>query len=167
MSTETDWQQRPLGELVDHILTQHHAYTYRTLSLISEMLTWNMRNHWMKHPELLQAHIAFHRVKAALEQHMIQEETAGFRLIKAHEKNPGVSLAPFLNTIDQHEEAHADAASGMAEVKTILWNGSAPADLGREVATTLEQIDALLTDLIEHIHLENDILFPRARALAS
>ncbi len=167
MDTETSWAQVPLSQLVDHIQVKHHTYTVRELNLISALLSEHTRSHWMRHPEFLQAHTLFHQAKTGIEQHLMQEETAGFMLIRAHEKDGKKSLAPFLNTIGMHEEAHSDALSLLRKVKETLWNGKAPEDLDAEVTPTLGRLDALITDLVEHIHLENDILFPRAKALGS
>lgn len=165
MSTETNWNEAPMSQLVDYIITKHHVYSYAELDLISELLTWHVRNYWLKFPILLQAHTLFHQVKAAFEQHMIQEETAGFPMIKAAEKDSTKSLAPFVKTITHHEEAHEHAISTLRKVKETLWNGEPPAEIGPEVATTITLISNLIADLAEHIRLENDILFPRARAL--
>ena len=166
MNNDAEWQQAPLAQLIDHILAAHHAYLHRELPVISQLLTQHTRKYWMKHPEFLQAHTQFHHGKTALEQHLMQEETAGFPLIQAHEKDASKPLALFVNTMDQHAKAHSDALDALAGVKKTLWNGQLPADIGPEVAITLQQLDALLVDLKQHIHLENDILFPRVKQVA-
>lgn len=162
----TDWGRAPLAELVDHIIVTHHGLLHRAMPLLSAELTQHVRDWWMKHPELLQAHTVFHRAKAGLEQHLIQEETAGFPLIKRHERDAGVSVAPFVNTVAQHREAHAQVLKELREVQHLLWDGKPPADVGPGVAVTLQQLAAVVDDLATHIHLENDVLFKRLEAAA-
>lgn len=167
MTVRTNWQQVPMGQLTDHILTTHHAFLHRQVPLIAALLLDHVRQSWMKHPEFLAAHALFHNVQAELEQHLIQEETAGFPLIHAHDTDPTVRLDPFANTLDQHLAAHAHVMDLLRQVRERLWNYVAPADLGSEVAFTFGQLQQLEADLREHIHLENDVLFPRVRAIGS
>lgn len=163
----TDWQSTSLTALTRHIISTHHAYLNRQLPLLSALLTAHTRAYWRQHPELLQAHRLFHQMKTGLDQHLIKEETAGFPLIQAHEAGAAVSLAPFSGNIPDHEAEHADARATLAQLRHTLWDHQLPADVGAEVQPTLDLLAALDADLETHIHLENDILFPRVRARAA
>lgn len=161
MATDIDWQNAPLGQLVDHILAAHHMRLHRELPYLRDRLTALARTHWMKHPELLQAHTAFHRVEAALVQHLIQEETAGFPLIHRYERGQAKSLAPFADSFDAHRQVHAEALKALQDIGEMLGTWAPAADVDPEVEATREQFAALADDLAVHIRLENDILFPR------
>lgn len=166
MPETTDWNHTPLGALVDHINITHHSYLHRAMPLLRDLLTAHTRAYWMKHPELFHAHTLFCAFQAALEEHLIQEETAGFPLIHACERDPGKSLAPFTSTIEAHRAAHANALQALANIRQSLWNYRAPGDVGEEVRVTCARLEALAEDLTTHIHLENEILFPRLQSTA-
>lgn len=166
MTNDEKQQSAALDVLVEHIVSEHHALLHRELPLIGALLTAHVRACWTKHPELLKAHTLFAQLRAQLEQHLIMEETAGFPLISRHAQDPSTSVTPFVNTMDGHLEVHAQVTSLLAQIKATLWNYEVPADLGSEVACTCARLQHITEDLAVHVHLENDILFPRVRAVA-
>lgn len=166
MTNDNAWREAPLGRLTDHIVGIHHAYLNRELPLIGELLTAHVRQYWLQHPKLLKAHSLFAEVRALVEQHLIKEETAGFPLINAHEKDASKLLAPFVDSIDNHIDEHARVTALFAQVRIALWSYHVPDGVGAEVAYTCARLEQLEKDLAEHIHLENDILFPRVRKIA-
>lgn len=161
MSKEIDWQAASLTDLTNHIINVHHALLYRKLPLISALLNESFRELWMKHPSMVKAHQLYHEMQANLLQHLMVEETAGFPLIQASEKDKTVSLDRFTSTLGDHEKAHANVLTALAEIRGLLWDFSPPAEFGATIAHCVKELDAIEKDLKTHIHLENDILFKR------
>lgn len=167
MSTDTShWQQASLSSFTDHIVGHHHAYLNRELPLIGELLTAQVRAHWRQHPELLEAHSILGQARALVEQHLIKEETAGFPLLSAHERDASVSIAPFSGSIDGHIAEHARITELFSRLRSTLWDYRAPEGTGPEMAALCDRLGKLHEDLAQHIHLEDEILFPRVRAMA-
>lgn len=166
MTPTTTWQNMPLDQLADHIVASHHALLNRQLPLVSELLLAHVRRYWRQHPELFDAQRIFAEARIATEQHLIKEETAGFPLLRAHARDGSKSIAPFTNSIDGHIAEHAKITSLFGDLRKALWNYRLPDDLGAEVAHTCALLDEIDRDLGEHIHLENDVLFPMARKVA-
>ncbi|MCC6262365.1 MAG: hemerythrin domain-containing protein [Bryobacterales bacterium] len=164
MATATDWRSAELSSLTQHIASTHHAYLNRQLPLIASLLTAHVRQYWLKHPELLKAHTLFFQFQAAVEQHLIKEETVGFPLVEARGQDPAKSLAPFVNSINGHIAEHAAIRGLLHEIREALWDFQAPESIGGEVAYTCRLLTELEKDMAEHVHLEDDILFPRVRA---
>lgn len=165
MPSVTDWRSAELSGLTRHITSTHHAYLNRQLPLIAALLTAHVRQYWLKRPELLKAHALFYQLQAGVEQHLIKEETVGFPLVEAHGRDQSKPLTPFVNAIDGHLAEHAAIGELLQQIRAALWDYHAPDDLGGEVAYTCKLLQELEKDMAEHVHLENDILFPRVRAL--
>lgn len=163
MTTDASWQQATLAELANHIVNTHHAYLYRELPLIEALLTAHLRAHWFKHPELLKAHQLFRQLQTELMQHMIKEETGGFALLNAREKNPEVSIKPFVDYIGQHLQDHASVSDLLAQVRAALHDYALPDDLAPGMEGTCGRLRQMESDLARHIHLEDDILFEKCR----
>lgn len=167
MTSNNSWHSASLSSLTSHVVGTHHAYLYHQLPLLGSLLTAHLRKYWLKHIELLKAHKLFFEMKTAIEQHLIKEETAGFPLVEAWEKDNSRSLVPFLKNIDHHVEEHATVLSLLKEIRQTLWNYQVPEDMGAEVSYTVAELEALEKDLLEHIRLENEILFPRIQEIAA
>lgn len=165
MPTSTTWQEASLSRLTNHIVSTHHVYLYTQLPLIGNLLTAHLRKYWLKHIELLYAHKLFFEMKVAIEQHLIKEETVGFPLVEVWEKDSSKSLTPFIKNIDHHVEEHAAVLGYLKELREVLWNYQVPAGMGAEVAYTISELEALEKDLLEHIRLEDEILFPQIKKL--
>lgn len=164
MADASNWKTAPLDRLVDHIVLTHHGFMQRMLPLLAAQLLEHVRSYWMQHPEVMQANTLFQSAKTQLDMHFIQEETAGFPLIRRHAHDKSVAVTPFLSTAAQHRTLHAQALRELETVRSALWDGKAPADVGPEVAVTLQQLDAVIADLKVHIYLENDVLMQRLEA---
>ncbi|MCC7339940.1 MAG: hemerythrin domain-containing protein [Bryobacterales bacterium] len=162
----TDWRSEELSGLTRHIASTHHSYLHRQLPLLVSLLTAHVRQYWLKHPELLKAHTLLHQLRAAIDQHLIKEETVGFPLVEAYDLDQTKRLTPFANSINGHIAEHAAIGELLQQIRVTLWDYRVPEDIGVEVAFTCGLLEELEKDLAEHVHLEDDILFPRVRALA-
>jgi regulator of cell morphogenesis and NO signaling len=164
-SVEVDWTQASLTELVDHIVNTHHAYLKRELPLLSELTTTILRVHGPNHGELFQVHKLFHTFKMDMEQHMMKEEDRGFKLMKEYEQNPAGQIELLKNTVNNHMLEHDTAVGTINELRKVTQNYAVPEDACGTFSMTFKKLEELEADLLQHVHLENDILFSKIQAL--
>ena len=163
---DKDWREVETGELVEHILDTHHAYLWSELPKISEYVTKILRVHGDHHPELMQVHKLFHMVKMELEEHLVKEETiqypAIFNFLENGEK---VDLEKAVKVIRELEEEHTAAGNVLKELREVTSDYQVPADGCSSYDLTYLKLEEMESDIFQHIHLENNILFPRLEAL--
>lgn len=162
--SEHDWTKEPSGQLIEHIINTHHAYLNVELPRISELTTNILRVHGAHHPELKTVHRLFHNLKMELEQHLIKEEETEFPLIKAYESNPTAEAKQEIQRILRElEEEHTGAGDLLKELRNVTHDYQLPEDACATYRLTFEKLEELENDTFQHVHLENNILFPRLR----
>ncbi|TGE31750.1 iron-sulfur cluster repair di-iron protein [Desulfosporosinus sp. Sb-LF] len=164
-SKDTDWTKATLATLTDHIVQKHHRYLNEELPKISEYVTRILNVHGDHHPELKQVNTLFHKLKDELEEHLVKEEQIEFPLIKAYEENPSHDkLNRALIVMGDLEKEHVGAGDILKELQRITDNFKIPADGCNSYGLTYAKLSELMNDTFQHIHLENNILFPRLKA---
>jgi regulator of cell morphogenesis and NO signaling len=164
----TEW---PLNRLADHIVDTHHAYVRAAMPTIARYLAKLIEVHGARHPELTRVASHFDRLSAELDQHMAKEEQVLFPYVRQlaasapggrHFPSPFGSVE---NPIRMMEREHREAAGELDAIRT-LTNGYAPPDDGcTTYAVCLAELQRFERDLHRHVHLENNLLFPKAIAL--
>ncbi|WP_216830957.1 iron-sulfur cluster repair di-iron protein [Alkalihalobacterium elongatum] len=150
------------GELIDHIISTHHDYLNELLPELSRFTTKVLRVHGSHSPELAKIHKLFHTLKTELEQHTIDEEMNVFPLIKAYDENPTSELMNKLSVkIEELESEHEGAGDLLRQLREVTSDYKAPEWACMTYQLTFQKLEGLESDLFEHIHLENNILFPR------
>lgn len=163
---DRNWQEAPLGELVDHIVNRYHAYLGVELPIISELTTKILRVHGENHPELSKVHKLFHSLKMELEQHLIKEETIQYPAIKEYEVNKTKeALNKAVKITSELEDEHTGAGDILKELRKITNDYQVPKDGCNSYRLTYSKLEDLENDTFQHIHLENNILFPRLMKL--
>jgi regulator of cell morphogenesis and NO signaling len=161
--------QAPAGDnasLAHDIVDTHHAYMWEEMPRIAQLVEKVYRVHGERHPELEQVRDAFFRAVAALEPHMTAEERSVFPTIAKLEKGRPASGAATLNdTLDTMVAEHQVVGDLFHEIKRLTNGYTWPADGCNSYKMMLEGLNEMELDLHEHIHKENNILFPAARAL--
>jgi regulator of cell morphogenesis and NO signaling len=167
-TTERDWSQASLGELVDHIVTTHHEYLRRELPRLQEMAAKVALVHGDRHPEMVQVHELFERFKPEQELHMAKEEAVLFpmcKLLDTATEVPRTFCAGTLrHPIEAMERDHAIAGDDLAEMRRLTNGFTPPEDACNTFRVLLAGLAELEEDMHLHIHKENNILFPRALA---
>ncbi len=165
--TSNDWRKAAFTELVDHILNVHHAFLLRELPRLSDLVTTILRAHGASHGDVLsRVHRLFHTLKMDLEQHMITEEEVFFPLIRKYEENPDPAvLEKIVSIAGELEKEHDGAGDIIKELRDVTDNYGIPEDVCATYEATYEKLKELEADLFQHIHLENNILFPRLESL--
>ena len=164
-----DFQTLPLSELIAHILDTHHAFTKQEMSRLELLSRKVISVHGENHPELHKVGAMFETLCADLKPHMFKEEEILFpyivALVQSRSQNQPGPFAPFgtvNNPVRMMMMEHDTAGEILRELRTITSDYTSPADGCISYQTLYEALEALEKDLHQHIHLENNILFPRA-----
>jgi regulator of cell morphogenesis and NO signaling len=172
-AADRDWQTAPLDELVNHIVETHHAYLKLDLAVLEARIEKVVRVHGSRDPQQLPRLAAvFAGLRRELEMHLHKEEAILFPFImqygRAESRNQPVPPVPFgsiANPIAVMEHEHTDAGDALQEIRDLTDGYNPPAYACTTVRALYDGLKALEKDLHVHIHLENNILFPRAIAL--
>jgi regulator of cell morphogenesis and NO signaling len=160
----TDWSAAPLGALIEHIVETHHVYLKTQLPRLEAMLEKVTRG-YVQHGETLRAIAGvFAPMKAELLGHLIKEEMVLFPLIRGLVAGEGGSFhcGSVQNPIRVMCFEHDSAGEGLARLRHITSGFAAPSDACNTFRALYHELEDLERDLHRHIHLENNILFPRA-----
>ncbi|CAG9613670.1 Iron-sulfur cluster repair protein ScdA [Bacillus rhizoplanae] len=165
--TEINWKIASYSELIDYIVNKHHRYLNEELPQLSPYVTKVLRVHGSEQPHLAKIHKLFQELKTELEQHIIKEETEDFPLILAFEQNPtDENYTKLRKVVGELESEHSHAGDIIKELRNITNDFTPPEGACGTYRLVYQRLAALESDLFQHIHLENNILFPRAIAQA-
>lgn len=170
---ERDWQTAPLGELAKHIVATHHEYLKLELPALGNRLDKAHAVHGARDPETLNRMVeVFGPLRGEMEMHMHKEEVILFPFIEQYgraaarnQPMPPVPFGSIANPIAMMEREHVSAGDALGEIRALTRNYQLPQYACSTVRALYEGLQALEADLHVHIHLENNILFPRAIAL--
>jgi regulator of cell morphogenesis and NO signaling len=158
--------------LVSYIVDNHHSYVRSAIPPLLQHTRKVEAVHGDRHPELHHVADIFAAVADEMGGHMFKEERILFPFIvamaEAAASGQPMPAAPFgtvENPIRMMEHEHESAGSGMARIKELTGGYRPPADGCATYRVCLEELKAFEADLHRHVHLENNILFPKARAL--
>jgi regulator of cell morphogenesis and NO signaling len=173
VAPERDWNTASLTELIQHIVATHHEYLRREFPNLQARLdkVYRVYNERMG-PTLTGLPEVFAALRAELEMHMRKEEMILFPAVAAYEAahNTGAPLprTPFgtvANPIHMMEAEHESAGQALAQIREITRNFEIPDYACVTYRALMSGLDEFERDMHMHIHLENNILFPRAEQL--
>jgi regulator of cell morphogenesis and NO signaling len=158
--TPVRWDQKPLPALIDHILTAYHGPLKEELPRLETMARKVHQVHGDKDPQRL---VELVRVVAGLrrelEEHMGKEEQVLFPMIL--EGHGALSGPP----VRMMEQEHESAAAALRRLRELTDDYQVPAAACTTWRALWHGLEALEGSLHRHIHLENNILFPRAQTV--
>ena len=167
--TGVDFEQLSLTQLCDYIVNTHHSYVKNEMPQIYAYLQKVTSKHGERHPELQKIFGIFTAVKEEMEGHMKKEEQILFPRIQELEKmveteNPvtQISLTYLQGPIIVMEQEHDHAGSLLNEIRILTDNYTPPHDACTTYRLSFAALQAFELDLHQHVHLENNILFPRS-----
>ena len=170
--TDRDWQQESLSDLVAHITNTHHSYTRTEIARLGPLFNKVCSVHGKNHPELLQVRASFEGLAQELTMHMMKEEMVLFRYIVEMERavirREPIPSSPFgsvNNPINMMEHEHDSAGHALRAMRGASTGYTPPGDACVSYQTLYKALADFEADLHQHIHLENNILFPRAIAM--
>ncbi|HET7697542.1 MAG TPA: iron-sulfur cluster repair di-iron protein [Vicinamibacterales bacterium] len=159
--------------LIGYVVGTHHAYVRRALPTLLAHTRKLAAAHGTNHPELHEVMRLVEQVAGEMTSHMAKEEQILFPYIaeiaEAADDGRAAPRAPFGsidNPIAMMEREHEDAGAAMAEIRRLTGGYTVPADGCTTYRVTFRELEAFESDLHTHVHLENNILFPKARRLA-
>ncbi len=169
-----DWQTGSLADLISHIKNTHHKYTREETARLGPLFDKVCSVHGNNHPELLDLRETFRGLARELTTHLMKEEMVLFPYIERMEESV-LQKEPILpppfgtvqNPVAMMEHEHDSAGNALRALRAASNGYTAPADGCVSYQTLYKTLAELEADLHQHIHLENNILFPRAIALES
>jgi regulator of cell morphogenesis and NO signaling len=158
--------------LIEYIVEHHHAYVREATTYIMELLRKVEAAHADDHPEVAQVRRTFGTLTQELLEHMTKEEVIVFPTVRrvAESQVPdtcssdplaGSIVRPIMEMEDEHEEA----GKLIGQIRSLTNNYTPPIDACPTFQVTWRLLKEFDADLIQHIHLENNILFPRVKQL--
>lgn len=168
-----DFEEMTLSSLCDYIVKRHHEYVRTELPLIYGYLHKVSTKHGERHPELHKIFQTFAAVKEEMESHMKKEEMVLFPRIKELEKfankkiNVPVNITYFQSPIQVMEQEHDHAGSLLNEIRLLTHDYNPPADACTTYRLSFASLKNFEQDLHQHVHLENNVLFPKTLQLFS
>ena len=166
---DRDWQREPLAELVAHINATHHKYVREEILRMGPLFEKVCGVHGKNHPELLHLHVVFRGLAQELTTHMMKEEMVLFpyiaRMEEAVIQGEPVLPPPFgtvANPVAMMEHEHDSAGDALRAMHSASNGYVAPDGACTSYKALYRALAEFEADLHQHIHLENNILFPRA-----
>jgi regulator of cell morphogenesis and NO signaling len=164
-----DWS---LDFLADYIVNTHHSYVTKSLPELRTYATKVAKVHGSHHPELISVSHLVEDINQELTEHMVKEENVLFPFIKqlvAAKKN-GVPMqqagfGTVQNPINMMEHEHEEVGRNLEKIRTLTNNYALPEDACASYKLFFKMLEEFESDLFIHIHLENNILFPKALKL--
>ncbi|HEX5708597.1 MAG TPA: iron-sulfur cluster repair di-iron protein [Pyrinomonadaceae bacterium] len=161
-----------LTELVDYIVDKHHTFTREEMGRITALAEKVASKHGDRHPELVRVRALFAQLCDDLRPHMFKEEMVLFPYVKGLEmasvEGRARPYAPFgtvSNPVRMMMSEHDTAGDLLRELRATTTDYAVPADGCISYQTLYRALAEFEADLHQHIHLENNVLFPRAVAL--
>ncbi len=169
---QQDYERWPLDVLATYIVSNHHRYVADALPMLYELTAKVARVHGERHPELIRIAQLFDAVARELEMHMYKEERVLFPYIEQmanaqryQTPMPVPVFGSVENPIRMMEAEHESAGGAMEEIRSLSNDFTPPLDACTSYRVLFAKLQEFEQDLHQHVHLENNLLFPKAIAL--
>jgi len=158
-----------LDFLIDYIIQNHHSYVKEMLPIISLHTQKIASVHGTNHPEVIEIAKKFAGVAQEFRQHLIKEEDILFPYIKQlvqvnsrHAKAEAPFFGTVKNPIKSMMAEHENAGDEFYEIRNLSSSYTPPEDACNKFIAAYQELKDFEEDLHKHVHLENNILFPKA-----
>jgi regulator of cell morphogenesis and NO signaling len=169
MAGSKDWQSESLASLITHIHDKHHVFTREEMARIEPLLAKVCSVYGETRPELLQIQALFAELRRELLLHMMKEENILFpyvveleAAVSARLSAPVPMFGTVRNPVRMMMTEHDGAGDLLRRIRQLSNDFNPPADACVSYRTLYGALEELERDLHQHIHLENNILFPGA-----
>jgi regulator of cell morphogenesis and NO signaling len=163
----SDIPSNDASALIDLILDRHHAFARQELTRLLPLAGKVLRVHGQRHPELQRVYELLSLLEADLLPHMLKEEQVLFPYIRQLPAG-AVSRPPFVtvqNPIRMMHLEHEQVGEVLAELRGQTAGFTPPADACGSFRALYAGVQELVADTYQHVHLENNLLFPLAEEL--
>jgi regulator of cell morphogenesis and NO signaling len=165
-SNTMNFNEWELPFLCDFIVQTHHKYVIRNLP---ELIFYTQKIasvHGEHHPELIEVESLFAQINAELLQHLKKEEEVLFPAIKRITSHPSPEdNATIISEIKRMQGEHELAGGAMDKINVLTHHYLIPDDACNTYRVALKLLEQFEDDLHVHVHLENNILYPKALKL--
>jgi len=154
----------PVDLLAEYIQRIHHAYVEEKLPIILQFLDKLRKVHGIRHPELHNIYELFEGASTDLTQHMKKEELVLFPYARQKVKkdiNETSTIANVENPVKVMMYEHENEGDRFREIRTLTNDYTPPSDACSTYKVAFKMLEEFEADLHKHIHLENNILFPK------
>lgn len=155
--------------LIDYIIEKHHSYVEEKSVVLLQFLDKLCKVHGERHPELFEINSLFKMSAGDLAQHMKKEELILFpfiqKMVKAQKDSQPIQEPHFgtvENPIAMMKDEHSIEGERFDKIATLTDGFTPPEDACSTYKVTYQMLKEFEQDLHKHIHLENNILFPKA-----
>lgn len=155
------WTETGSAELIEHIKNKYHRELEEELKLMSPYVTKVAKVHGDRHEELLKVHELFYELKKELLEHTAKEEAAVFPLLLELDDADQEKRSEMIAEIKELEKEHDHAGSILKKLREITADFNPPLDACGTYRLVYKRLEALEAHTFMHVHLENNILFPR------
>ncbi len=167
-----NWAGKSLESLIAHIVAKHHAYVKQELPRLAILAEKVVNRHGSTMAEIPIIAGALAQLDEELTEHLAKEEVVLFPYVAGFEQSlslgtpkPKSCFGAVANPIAMMTREHDAAGSLMAEIRRLSGNYTSPENACPTFHAFYDGLREFEQDLHQHIHLENNILFPRAVAL--
>ncbi len=166
---ERNWSEAPLNELSDYIVRKHHVYTREETEALVVLANKVERVHGPNHEEVIEVAAIVRELQTELYEHMMKEEQILFPFVSQLEHQISVGSAvsqpgfgTVQNPIRMMISEHDQAAEMLRRLREITSDYTLPEGACMSFQALYFRLQELEADLHQHIHLENNVYFPRA-----
>lgn len=160
--------------LMDFIVNTHHAYLHENMGQIAGYARKIAGVHGSNHPEVLEIAEIFSKIVTDLADHLRYEEEVFFPAIKrcdtagkSHAVPDTMDLESIRAGLEKLQQEHEEVGDAIHRIRHLAKDYEIPGDACNTFMLTYQKLKEFEDDLHKHVHLENNILFPKASKLPS
>lgn len=164
-----DFSSWELSYLADYIVNVHHGYLKDNMDKINEYTGKIADVHGSNHPEVVKIDVLFSKIALNLKAHLREEEETFFPALKRVDVNKKAGTRPSAGDVEIMQESlktlmaeHEEIGDAVHDIHRLAKGYTIPDDACNTFALTYRQLKEFEEDLHKHVHLENNILFPKA-----
>jgi regulator of cell morphogenesis and NO signaling len=167
-----NWETRSLRDLIAHIKARYHEPLRAELPRLAAMMAKVVQRHGDHRPETLRLHATFDHLRVELLDHMAKEDAVLFPIVVSAEQalaQGGAARRPWQwieQPIAVMEAEHESAGAALAKMREITGGYEPPEGACPTFRGLYHGLADLEREMHVHVHLENNVLFPRAAEIA-
>jgi len=161
-----------LSFLADYIVNTHHAWLNENTGQIAAYAGKIAEVHGARHPEVIEIANRFAQIAADMKAHLGEEEEVLFPALKrleaarkAKAEPAGRDRTAIRDSLEKLHREHETIGDAVHQIRHLAKDYAIPADACNTFAVTYRKLQEFENDLHKHVHLENNILFPKAAQL--
>ncbi len=155
------WIDSTSTEIIEHIQSRYHHPLLEELALLSPYVTKVAKVHGDRHPELIKVYELFYEFKKEMIDHTAKEDESVFPLLLQLDNPTIKNREEIINYITELEKEHDHAGKLLRQLREATYDYELPLEACGTYTLVYKRLEKLEADTFMHVHLENNILFPR------